>query len=97
MADETVLEDIVAEVKLIDIWPNYPCLYDVRLRDCKNQNKREKAIMEMSQKLEKSVLTTLGQIVLRNSGDFGLTYFTCRVYSAWHLEKTKFPYVSVEC
>ena len=54
MADETVLEDIVAEGKLSDIWPKYPCLYDVRSRDFRHRNKREKAIADMFQKLERT-------------------------------------------
>ena len=44
---EAILED-----KLADIWPDYPCLYDVRSADFRNRDLREKALQEMAEKLE---------------------------------------------
>ena len=44
---EAILED-----KLADIWPDYPCLYDVHSADFRNRDLREKALQEMAEKLE---------------------------------------------
>jgi hypothetical protein len=39
MASNEVLNEIVAEEKLVEIWPDHPCLYDVRSADFKNRDK----------------------------------------------------------
>ena len=46
MVAEAILED-----KLADIWPDYPCLYDVRCPEFKNRDLRDKAFQEMAEKL----------------------------------------------
>ena len=46
LVTEAVLED-----KLVDIWPEYPCLYDVRSSDFKNRDLRDNALQEMAEKL----------------------------------------------
>ena len=35
---EVVAEAILAEDKLVDVWPKYPCIYNVRSRDFKNRD-----------------------------------------------------------
>jgi hypothetical protein len=43
-----VVDEIVAEEKLVEIWPDHPCLYDVRSADFKNRDKRQKALQEIA-------------------------------------------------
>ena len=43
-----MLEDQIA-----DIWPDYPCLYDVRSPDFKNRELRDNSIQEIAEKLGK--------------------------------------------
>ena len=55
MAEQSqFLIDVLLEDKIADIWPEYPCLYDVRSPDFKNRDLREKAYLEIAEKLEKS-------------------------------------------
>ncbi|CAB3980481.1 Hypothetical predicted protein [Paramuricea clavata] len=48
MASNDVLNEIVAEEKLFEIWPDHPCLYDVRSADFKNRDRRQKALEEIA-------------------------------------------------
>ena len=48
-----MLTDVSLEDKIADIWPEYPCLYDVRSPDFKNRDMREKAYLEIAENLEK--------------------------------------------
>ena len=48
MVNEVLLED-----RLVEIWPDYPCLYDVRSTDFKNRDMRQLAFEEMAKKLNK--------------------------------------------
>lgn len=43
---EAILEDQIA-----DLWPEYPCLYDVRSPEFKNREMRERALEELAEKL----------------------------------------------
>ena len=36
MATHDVVADIMLEDKIADLWPDYPCLYDVKSPDFKN-------------------------------------------------------------
>ena len=40
--------------KIVNLWLDYPCLYDTRSQDFKNHHKREKAMSEMAEKLEQN-------------------------------------------
>ena len=46
---EAILEDQIA-----DLWPGYPCLYDVKSSDFKNRDMRDQAVEEMANKLGQS-------------------------------------------
>ena len=46
MASEIMLEE-----KLVELWPDYGCLYDARSPDFKNRDKRQVAIEEIATKL----------------------------------------------
>ena len=46
---EAILEDQIA-----DLWPDYPCLYDVKSSDFKNRDMRDQAVEEMANKLGQS-------------------------------------------
>ena len=54
MATQSLVKDVVNEEKFIDLWPDHPCMYDVRSPEFKNRDKREKAVTEMSEKLEQT-------------------------------------------
>ena len=44
--NETILEE-----KLLEIWPEHPCLYDVRSSAFKDRRKREEAIQTIAETL----------------------------------------------
>ena len=48
MVSNNALDEIVAEEKLVEIWPDHPCLYDVRSADFKNRDKRQTALEEIA-------------------------------------------------
>ena len=56
MADQNQTHELVSDVlfkdQLVDMWPQRPCLYDVRSSDFKNRDSREKALEEIAEKLE---------------------------------------------
>ena len=47
MANRPIVAEAVLEDKLADFWPNYPCLYDVKSPEFKNQELRDKAFKEL--------------------------------------------------
>ena len=54
MEDQSqLLANALLEDKIADIWPEYPCLYDVRSNDFKNRDMREMAYLEIAEKLDK--------------------------------------------
>ena len=46
-----MLSEITMEEKLVELWPDYGRLYDVRSPDFKNRDKRQVAIQEIATKL----------------------------------------------
>ena len=54
MAAQSLVQEVVNEEKLIDLWPDHPCLYDVRSKDFKNRDKREKAVADLALQLEQT-------------------------------------------
>ena len=57
-----LLADVLLEDKIAHLWPEYPCLYDVRSLDFKNQDMREMAYLEIAEKLHKSGKTHAANI-----------------------------------
>ena len=54
MADRSELvREAILEDKIVDLWPEHPCLYNIRSPDFKNRDLREKAFQEIAEKLEK--------------------------------------------
>ena len=51
MAAGGVVNEVLLEEKLVELWPEYSCLYDVRSPDFKNRDRRETAISEIAEKL----------------------------------------------
>ena len=49
-ANNSIVADAVLEYKLADLWPDYPCPYDVRCPEFKNRELREKAFQELAEK-----------------------------------------------
>ena len=46
-----LVSEVILEDQLVDIWPQYPCLYDVRSLEFKNRDARDKALQEIAEKL----------------------------------------------
>ncbi|XP_033125922.1 uncharacterized protein LOC117123935 [Anneissia japonica] len=60
--------DLLHEEKLIAMWPDYQCLYDVRSVDFKNKDLRQQAIGEIAEKVEENVDWVKNKLrLLRNS------------------------------
>ena len=53
-AINNVMNEYILEDKLVDLWQNYPCLFDVRSPDFKNRDKRLKAHEEIAKELKQS-------------------------------------------
>ena len=55
MADQNQTHELVSDVlfedHLVDMWPQYPCLYDVRSSNFKNRDSREKGFGRNSRKV----------------------------------------------
>ena len=54
MAAQSLVQEVVNEEKLIELWPDHPCLHDVRSKDFKSRDKRKKAVADLAQKLEQT-------------------------------------------
>ena len=54
MATHDVVADIMLEDKMADLWPDYPCLYDVKSPDFKNRDLRERSFQDIAEKVGKS-------------------------------------------
>lgn len=48
MASGSVLSEVMLKEKLVELWPEYSCLYDVRSSDFKNRDRREVVMSEIS-------------------------------------------------
>ena len=48
------MSDAILEDKLVDVWPEYPFFYDVRISQFKNRDSRVKAIEEIASKVNQS-------------------------------------------
>ena len=46
-----LVSDVLFEDHLVDMWPQHPCLYDVRSSGFKNRDSREKTLEEIAEKL----------------------------------------------
>ena len=51
---ELVVADAILENQIVDVWPDYPCLYDVRSTEFKNRDLRENALGEIVEKLRQT-------------------------------------------
>jgi hypothetical protein len=49
-----LVAEVILEDKLVDIWSEFPCIYNVRSPDFKNRDLREKAFEEIAEKLGQS-------------------------------------------
>ncbi len=47
-----VVTDLIAEDNLVELWADYPCLFDVRSTDFKNRDKREQALEQIAAKVQ---------------------------------------------
>ena len=50
-ANNSIVADAVLEDELADLWPDYPCLYNVPRPEFKNWELRDKAFQELAEKL----------------------------------------------
>ena len=53
----SVINDLLKEEKLINLWPEYPCLFNISSADFKNQDKRDMAycILKWQKKWKQTV------------------------------------------
>ena len=49
-----LVNEVLLEDRLVEIWPDYPCLYDARSTDFKNRDMRQQAFEEMAKKLSQT-------------------------------------------
>ena len=52
MADASVINDLLKEEKLIELWPEYSCLFNVSSPDFKNRDKRDLTYSEIAEKMQ---------------------------------------------
>jgi hypothetical protein len=45
------LSELLSEEKLVEIWPDYPFLYDVRSAEFKDRDRRQQAMEEIAHNL----------------------------------------------
>ncbi|XP_068759921.1 uncharacterized protein [Montipora capricornis] len=55
MASGSILSEVILEEKLVELWPEYTCLYDVSSTEFKNRDRREVAMSEIAEKLGQNV------------------------------------------
>ena len=70
-ANNSIVADAVLEDKLADLWPDYPCLYDVRCPEFKNRELRDKAFQELAEKLRTTCKITQNFISVKNTNIWG--------------------------
>ena len=58
-ANNSIVADAVLEDKLADLWPDYPCLYDVQCPEFKNRELRDKAFQKLAEKHGKATTWTM--------------------------------------
>ena len=49
-----MVNDVLLEDKLVELWPDYPCLYDVRSPEFKNRDLRQLAFEEIAKILNQT-------------------------------------------
>ena len=57
-----IVNDVLLENKLVQMWPDYPCLYDVRSAVFKNRDVRQLAMEEIAGKLDQNGTYYVGPI-----------------------------------
>ena len=70
-ANNSIVADAVLEDKLADLWPDYPCLYDVRCPEFKNRELRDKASQELAEKLGTTCKIIQNFISVKNTNIWG--------------------------
>ena len=70
-ANNSIVADAVLEDKLADLWPDYPCLYDVRCPEFKNWELRDKAFQELAEKLGTTCKIIQNFISVKNTNIWG--------------------------
>ena len=64
MASGSILSEVILEEKLVELWPEYTCLYDVSSTEFKNRDRREVAMSEIAEKLGQNGRSNLHQIMI---------------------------------
>jgi hypothetical protein len=49
-----LVNDVLLDDQLVELWPDYPCLYDVRAAEFKNRDLRQQAMEEIAKKLSQT-------------------------------------------
>ena len=60
-SNDVLVSDALLEDKFVTIWPDYPCLYDVRPVDFRNRDLLQKAMEAIGEQLDQTV-TSISKI-----------------------------------
>ena len=53
-SNDVLVSDALLEDKFVTIWPDYPCLYDVRSVDFRNRDLRQQAMEAIGEQLDQT-------------------------------------------
>ena len=54
-SNDVLVSDALLEDKFVTIWPDYPCLYDIRSVDFRNRDLRQQAMEAIGEQLDRTI------------------------------------------
>ena len=58
-SNDVLVSDALLEYKFVTIWPDYPCLYDVRSVDFRNRDLLQKAMEAIGEQLDQTSISKI--------------------------------------
>ena len=58
-SNDVLVSDALLEDKFVTIWPDYPCLYDVRSVDFRNRDLLQKAMEAIGEQLDQTSISKI--------------------------------------
>ena len=58
-SNDVLVSDALLEDKCVTIWPDYPCLYDVRSVDFRNRDLRQQAMEAIGEQLDQTSISKM--------------------------------------
>ena len=58
-SNDVLVSDALLEDKFVTIWPDYPCLYDVRSVDFRNRDLLQNAMEAIGEKLDQTSISKI--------------------------------------